>query len=376
MDKYLGESIPKLGFGLMRLPIKDDVIDMEQMKKMVDRFLEEGFCYFDTAYGYHNGESEKAIKEALVDRYPREKYLLATKLPAWAGAKSKEEAEQMFYTSLERTGAGYFDFFLLHNLGEGRSHYFDDYDIWSFLAERKKEGLIKHLGFSMHDKADVLDEILSAHPEMEFVQLQINYADWEDPTIESRKCYEVARKHGKPVIIMEPVKGGTLANPPKEVADVLKQANPTASPSSWAIRFAASLDGIITVLSGMSNLEQMEDNLSYMKAFAPLSEEERKAVEKAREIYNSFPKVPCTACAYCMKGCPQNIAIYGSFQAYNISSMYGDLKSARNKYTWNTDGQGRKKASACISCGKCEQVCPQHIAIREELKKVVETLEG
>lgn len=376
MDKYLGESIPKLGFGLMRLPIKDDVIDMEQMKKMVDRFLEEGFCYFDTAYGYHNGESEKAIKEALVDRYPREKYLLATKLPAWAGAKSKEEAEQMFYTSLERTGAGYFDFFLLHNLGEGRSHYFDDYDIWSFLAERKKEGLIKHLGFSMHDKADVLDEILSAHPEMEFVQLQINYADWEDPTIESRKCYEVARKHGKPVIIMEPVKGGTLANPPKEVADVLKQANPTASPSSWAIRFAASLDGIITVLSGMSNLEQMEDNLSYMKAFEPLSEEERKVVEKAREIYNSFPKVPCTACAYCMKGCPQNIAIYGSFQAYNISSMYGDLKSARNKYTWNTDGQGRKKASACISCGKCEQVCPQHIAIREELKKVAETLEG
>lgn len=376
MDKYLGESIPKLGFGLMRLPIKDDVIDMEQMKKMVDRFLEEGFCYFDTAYGYHNGESEKAIKEALVDRYPREKYLLATKLPAWAGAKSKEEAEQMFYTSLERTGAGYFDFFLLHNLGEGRSHYFDDYDIWSFLAERKKEGLIKHLGFSMHDKADVLDEILSAHPEMEFVQLQINYADWEDPTIESRKCYEVARKHGKPVIIMEPVKGGTLANPPKEVADVLKQANPTASPSSWAIRFAASLEGIITVLSGMSNLEQMEDNLSYMKAFKPLSEEERKVVEKAREIYNSFPKVPCTACAYCMKGCPQNIAIYGSFQAYNISSMYGDLKSARNKYTWNTDGQGRKKASTCISCGKCEQVCPQHIAIREELKKVAETLEG
>lgn len=376
MDKYLGESIPKLGFGLMRLPVKDNVIDMEQMKKMVDRFLEEGFCYFDTAYGYHNGESEKAIKEALVDRYPREKYLLATKLPAWAGAKSKEEAEQMFYTSLERTGAGYFDFFLLHNLGEGRSHYFDDYDIWSFLAERKKEGLIKHLGFSMHDKADVLDEILSAHPEMEFVQLQINYADWEDPTIESRKCYEVARKHGKPVIIMEPVKGGTLANPPKEVADVLKQANPTASPSSWAIRFAASLEGIITVLSGMSNLEQMEDNLSYMKAFKPLSEEERKVVEKAREIYNSFPKVPCTACAYCMKGCPQNIAIYGSFQAYNISSMYGDLKSARNKYTWNTDGHGWQKASACISCGKCEQVCPQHIAIREELKKVAETLEG
>ena len=222
MEKYLGESIPKLGFGLMRLPMNGEKIDVEQTKKMVDKFISEGFCYFDTAYGYNDGASEAAAKEALVDRYPREKFLLATKLPAWAGAKSREEAEQMFYTSLERTGAGYFDFYLLHNLGEERTHFFDDYDIWNFLQERKKEGLIRHLGFSMHDKADVLDRILTEHPEMEFVQLQINYADWEDPTIESRKCYEVARKHGKPVIIMEPVKGGTLANPPKEVTDILK----------------------------------------------------------------------------------------------------------------------------------------------------------
>lgn len=225
MEKYLGESIPKLGFGLMRLPMNGEKIDVEQTKKMVDKFISEGFCYFDTAYGYNDGASEAAAKEALVDRYPREKFLLATKLPAWAGAKSREEAEQMFYTSLERTGAGYFDFYLLHNLGEERTHFFDDYDIWNFLQERKKEGLIRHLGFSMHDKADVLDRILTEHPEMEFVQLQINYADWEDPTIESRKCYEVARKHGKPVIIMEPVKGGTLANPPKEVTDILKTAD-------------------------------------------------------------------------------------------------------------------------------------------------------
>ncbi|MBC5688504.1 aldo/keto reductase [Mediterraneibacter sp. NSJ-55] len=376
MEQYLGEKIPKLGFGLMRLPMKDNAIDIEQTKAMVDRFLEEGFYYFDTAYGYNNGESEKAIKKALVDRYPREKFMLATKLPAWAGAKNREEAEQMFYTSLERTGAGYFDFYLLHNLGEQRTHFFDDYDIWNFLAEKKKEGLIKHLGFSMHDKAEVLDEILTAHPEMEFVQLQINYADWEDPTIESQKCYEVARKHQKPIIIMEPVKGGTLANPPKEVTEVLRQANPKASPSSWAIRFAASLDGVITVLSGMSNMEQMEDNLSYMKEFQPLTTEEQKTVETAREIFNAFPKVPCTACAYCMKGCPQHIAIYGSFQAYNIYSMYGDLGGARNKYTWNTDGHGWKKASACIACGKCEKVCPQHISIREELKKVAAALEG
>ena len=375
MGNYLGEEIPKLGFGLMRLPMKDDAIDIEQTKEMVDRFMEAGFCYFDTAYGYNDGESEKAAKAALVDRYPREKFLLATKLPAWAGAKSKEEAEQMFYTSLERTGAGYFDFYLLHNLGEERTHFFDDYGIWDFLQEKKKEGLIRHLGFSMHDKADVLDEILTAHPEMEFVQLQINYADWEDPTIESRKCYEVARKHGKPIIIMEPVKGGTLANPPKEVAEVLKAADPDASPSSWAIRFAASLDGVVTVLSGMSNVEQMEDNLSYMKDFVPLSEKEHEIVEKAREIYNSFPKVPCTACAYCMKGCPKNIAIYGTFQAVNIYNMYNDLAGAKGKYQWNTSGHGWGKASECIKCGKCEQVCPQHIHIRDELEKAAEVLE-
>lgn len=376
MEKYLGEQIPKLGFGLMRLPLKKDTIDLEQTKEMADLFLKEGFCYFDTAYGYLDGKSEKAVKEVLVDRYPREKFLLATKLPAWAGAKNAEEAKQMFTTSLERTGAGYFDFYLLHNLGEDRTHFFDDYGIWEFLAQKKEEGLIRHLGFSLHDKADVLDRILTEHPEMEFVQLQINYVDWEDPSIESRKCYEVARKHKKPVIIMEPVKGGTLANPPREVTDLLKQANPDASPSSWAIRFAASLDGVITVLSGMSNLTQMIDNLSYMKEWSPLSDTEQEVIEKAREIYNSYPKVPCTSCAYCMKGCPQKIAIYGSFQAYNIYSMYGDLEGAKGKYLWNTDGHGWGRASSCISCGKCEKVCPQHIPIREELKKVAAVLEA
>ncbi len=375
MEKYLGETIPKLGFGLMRLPMKEGAVDLEQTKRMVDHFMEAGFCYFDTAFGYLDGESERAAKAALVDRYPREKFLLATKLPAWAGAKSKDEAQQMFYTSLERTGAGYFDFYLLHNLGGDRTKCFDEYEIWDFLQARKKEGLIRHLGFSFHDKADVLDQILTEHPEMEFVQLQINYTDWEDPDVESRKCYETARRHGKSVIIMEPVKGGTLANPPEEVMNVLKAADPEASPSSWAIRFAASLEGVITVLSGMSNMEQMEDNVSYMRNFVPLSEEEKKVIDRAREIFNSFPKVPCTSCAYCIKGCPKNIGIFGTFQAINVYNIYRDLNAAKNKYQWNTEGAKKAKASECIGCGKCEQVCPQHIHIREELKKAAEVLE-
>jgi len=375
MEKYLGENVPKLGFGLMRLPTLADGIDIEQVKTMVDMFLEAGFCYFDTAFSYANGESEKAIRKALVERYPREKYLLATKLPAWMG-KNKEEAEQMFYTSLERTGAGYFDYYLLHNLGESRTEAFATYGIWDFLAQKKKEGYIKHLGFSFHDKAEVLEEVLRAHPEMDFVQLQINYADWEYPTIESRKCHEVARAHGKPIIIMEPVKGGNLANPPQSVKDVFAAVNPDASPASWAIRFAASMEGVITVLSGMSNIEQMQDNISYMKDFKPLTEEEQAAVVKARDLLNAIPIVPCTACEYCMKGCPASIAIPGIFKSLNIHMMYDNLPSAKSAYTWNTDGHKLNKASACIECGQCEEVCPQHIHIRDELKKAAELLEN
>ncbi|NMC56544.1 MAG: 4Fe-4S binding protein [Eubacteriaceae bacterium] len=372
---YLGENFPKLGFGLMRLPFKDVAIDIEHTSKMVDMFLERGFNYFDTAYGYNNGESEKAIKKALVDRYDRDKFMLTTKLPAWAGAKNKEEAQQMFYTSLERTGAGYFDFYLLHNLGENRSHAFDDYDIWSFLQKKKEEGLIKHLGFSFHDKAAELDKILNAHPEMEFVQLQINYADWESTSVESRLCYETARKHNKPVIIMEPVKGGTLASPPPAVAQILQKANPSASASSWAIRFAASLEGVICVLSGMSSIEQMDDNTSYMKNFKPLSKDEYEVIKKAQEELDKITVVPCTSCEYCMKGCPQSVAIPGTFQAINILNVFDNMPFAKSKYTWNTKGHKLSRASECIACGQCESVCPQHIKIIDELKKAAALLE-
>lgn len=256
---YLGEDIRKLGFGLMRLPQQGGVIDVAQTKEMVDLFMEAGFTYFDTAWAYAG--SEDAIRQALVERYPRDRYQLATKNAAWINCKTKEEAYQQFETSLAQTGAGYFDFYLLHNLGEGRTKYFDEFDMWNWVQEKKSAGLVKHVGFSFHSTPGELEEILKAHPEMEFVQLQINYADWENPSVQSKGCYEVARKYGKPVIIMEPIKGGMLATPPESVEQILKEAEPNASAASWAVRFAADLEGIITVLSGMSNVEQMKDNL-------------------------------------------------------------------------------------------------------------------
>ncbi|KPU45573.1 putative oxidoreductase [Oxobacter pfennigii] len=371
---YLGENIPKLGFGLMRLPMIGQDIDIEQTKQMVDLFLEKGFTYFDTAYGYNNGKSEAAIKEALVDRYPRDKFQLATKLPAWAGPKTAEEAQNMFWTSLERTGAGYFDFYLLHNLGDNRTQSFYDYNIWGFLAEQKEKGLIKHLGFSFHDKADVLDDLLNRHPDMEFVQLQINYADWESDSVQSRKCYEVARKHNKPVIIMEPVKGGSLASIPDSIAGIFKEANPNTSVASWAVRFAASLDGIIAVLSGMSNLDQMKDNLSYMQDFKPLTDDERKVIAKVQKALEDVPRIPCTNCQYCTKGCPANIAIPNILNALNTYLVYNNLQGARHNYMFATRGSG--KASTCYTCGQCEGACPQHIEIMEHLKKAAELIEA
>ena len=369
---YLGENIPKLGFGYMRLPMNGGEIDLGQTKEMTDLFLDSGFTYFDTAYLYQAGKSEEALKAAVIDRYPREKVQIATKLPAWTG-QTAADAKQMFWTSLKRTGAGYFDYYLLHNLGSTRTKSFYEFGMFDFVLELKEKGLIRHAGFSFHDKAEALDNILTEHPEMEFVQLQLNYGDWESGTVQSRKCYETARRHNKPVIVMEPVKGGMLANLPDKVKAVFDETGSGASYASWAVRFAASLDGIITVLSGMSSLPQMKDNVGYMKNFRPLDDKEKAVVKKAGETLMAIPSIECTGCDYCVAGCPQNIVIPKIFEAMNRYLIYKDIGAAKFGYFWETQFGG--KGSDCIECGKCEDACPQQLKITDLLKQAAEKLE-
>ncbi|MCI2049820.1 MAG: aldo/keto reductase [Lachnospiraceae bacterium] len=375
---YFGEETPKLGFGLMRLPKRKDndaEEDVEQVKQMVDLFLASGLTYFDTAYVYDGGKSEEAIKKALVERHPRGSYTLATKLNAWMGCTDEASAKQEFYTSLERTGAGYFDYYLLHALQTANYEKYDEYHLWDFLKELKAKGLVRHYGFSFHAGPDLLDKLLTAHPDVDFVQLQINYADWENPAVQSRANWEMARKHGKSVVIMEPVKGGTLAQPPERVKAIFDAADPKVSTASWAIRFAASLDGVITVLSGMSNLEQMQDNVSYMKDFKPLTDKERDTVEKARRALLEVDQIPCTACHYCTPGCPEHISIPDLFSAMNQYKIYGDLEDAKDSYGYAVNGRHSGKASDCVKCGQCEAACPQQLPIRKYLEEIAETLE-
>ena len=368
---YLGESIPKLGFGLMRLPKLDDgSIDIEQVKQMVDAFLEAGCTYFDTARAY--GDSEAAIRQALVERYPRESYQLATKNAAWIKAKDAAEARADFDISLKQTGAGYFDFYLIHNTGGPRTAVFDKFGMWDFVKELKAAGKVKHIGLSHHDNAETLDKILDDHPEMEFVQLQVNYADWENDGTQSRKCVEVAQKHGLPVVIMEPVRGGTLATPPDPVANVLKEANPDASFVSWALRFAFGTPSLITVLSGMSNLEQMQQNLETWRTYEPLSEDELATLRLAKKKLDEMLDNPCTNCQYCMKACPMDIKISQIMEALNRASMYGEA-NGKNWFGFQTAAGG--KASECIQCFSCEAACPQHIEIVGKLARAAELFE-
>ena len=359
----------------MRLPMIGDEIDMEQTKAMVDTFMAKGFTYFDTAYVYINGKSEVAAREAIVKRYPRDSFTLATKLPLWDNIETEADMQRIFDESMERAGVEYFDYYLLHAMDKAKFEKADRIGAWDFIFKMKAQGKIKHCGFSFHDSAEVLDEALTKHPEAEFVQLQLNYIDWENDNVQSRKCYEVAVKHNKPIIVMEPVKGGSLAGMNNEIQGIMKAQNPDLSIPSWAVRFCAGLDNILTVLSGMSTKAQLDDNVSYMEHFEPLSDKEHEVLKTVVEKLNAIPTIPCTGCRYCVDDCPMQIHIPDIFRAVNHQKQFGSEDNVnRNGYESATREGG--KASECLHCGSCEAHCPQHIHIIEELEDAAKLFEG
>lgn len=368
----------KLGFGLMRLPLEnaDDAssVQLEQTNQMADYFIANGFTYFDTAYMYHNGASERAVRSVLVERHDRSAFTIASKLPTML-LKKKEDPQRIFSEQLSRTGAGYFDYYLLHALDKKNYDTAVRLNCFDFVADLKQRGLVKKVGFSFHDSAKMLDKILTEHPEMEFVQLQINYLDWEDENVQSHLCYETAVKHGKPVIVMEPVKGGRLADLPSDIRTMFASAHPDWSPASWAIRFAASLPQVFMVLSGMSNFAQVKDNVSFMKDFSPLTDEDMSIVKRAAAMLRGNVAIPCTACRYCTEGCPKHIAIPEYFALYNKRNENGSLNDEKESYC-ELENRGYGKASDCIECKKCEKSCPQHLPITSYLKEVAKKFEG
>lgn len=358
------------GFGCMRFPMKDGEVDTAEVCLMVDAFLEAGFNYFDTAHGYLGGKSETALRECLTSRYPREAFVLTNKLTA-PYFNSNEDIRPFFEAQLEACGVDYFDFYFMHAQNRTNFQKYKDCRAYETALELIKEGKVKHLGISFHDTADMLDEILTEYPQIEVVQIQFNYLDYNDASVQSRLCLETCRKHGKPVIVMEPVKGGSLVNLPDDAAEAL-DALGGGSHASYAIRFAAGHEGIFMVLSGMGNMDMMRDNLSYMTDFKPLDEAETEAVFKVAEIIKSKNLISCTSCRYCVEGCPANISIPKLFACMNESNKWKNWNSG---YYYGIFTKDRGKASDCIGCGQCEDVCPQKLPIRELLKQVAENFE-
>lgn len=371
MEPYFDGIEKNFGFGCMRLPMNGSEVNHEEFSAMVDTFLEQGFNYFDTAQGYLDGKSETAIRECLAKRHPRESYILTDKLTTVFFEK-EEEIRPFFESQLAACGVDYFDFYLMHAQSSEIYEKFKQCRAYEAAFKLKEEGKVRHVGISFHDKAEVLEQILTEYPQIEVVQIQFNYVDYEDAAVEGRLCYEVCRKHGKPVIIMEPVKGGSLVNLPEEAEQVFKNLG-GGSAASYAVRFAAGFDGVMMVLSGMSNMEQLQDNLSHMKQFRPLSETEREAVEQVCVIFNAQNLIPCTACRYCVAGCPKNISIPDLFACLNAKKQYKDWNS--DYYYHNVHTKNGGKASECIGCGKCETICPQHLEIRNLLVDVAKTFE-
>lgn len=367
------QEMPRLGFGLMRLPEKEGVIDMPHVYSMVDAYMKKGFNYFDTAYVYHGGKSETVIREALVERYPRESFYLATKLPAWA-MKEKDDRDRIFTEQLARTGAGYFDFYLLHSLEDGANYdTYVKYDCFNWAKQKKAEGKIRHFGFSFHGTPELLEKVLDEHPEVEFVQIQLNYADWNNQVVHSGKLYQILHERNIPIIVMEPIKGGTLANPAPEIYAMLRKVRPDASAASWALRFVGSLDGVMTILSGMSTIGQMEENLRTFIDFEPLSREESETIENVVKKMLDMPLIQCTACRYCCDGCPVGIRIPDVFRALNTVRMYPGDNRPHMFYNNMVKESGR--AESCIACGQCEGVCPQHLPIIELMREASEKLD-